>query len=105
MKKIALIVGLIVLAGCNTTPIENMSYADQQKLAKQITERCRLAGAKAGTQAGDQCFVQEARAEQYRRGQNKAMVDQYIQAQLRGGHSRVTCQSMGGYGMVTTNCY
>ncbi|WPM81168.1 hypothetical protein R5W60_05600 [Brucella pseudintermedia] len=95
----------LILTGCNTTPLTAVSYKEQQQLTRKFLDNCHKAGAKPGTQAEKDCFAQEVRAEQYKRGKNAHMLQEYIEMQKASAGRRVTCQSMGGYGMVTTNCY
>ncbi len=96
-KTLALIVVGLGVAGCQTQPVETMSYADQQKLISQILDRCPAEGARAGTPAEKDCFAQEVRAEQYKRTLRR-------QAWASLGSS-ASCTAITNGDTQTLNCY
>jgi len=106
MKSIAVIAGMLAIAGCQTKPIEAMNYAELQTLGKQIGIKCAKQGLKPNTQAFQQCVSIETNAEQYRRGSNARASEQFKQYLMtRAAAGPQTCVSNGGYGTVTTTCY
>lgn len=66
MKRL-LLVGLVVLVGCQTKQIEEMSYSEQKALSQEIVKRCYAQGVKSGTKEMQLCTATEVRAENYRR--------------------------------------
>lgn len=71
MKTIAFIaVCSALLSGCQTKPIEAMSYSEQKQLMSQLLDRCHKQGVKPGTQEEKDCFYAETRSEAYKRQQN-----------------------------------
>lgn len=110
-KTFALIVVALGVAGCQTQPVETMSYADQQKFVVQTLNRCHAEGAKAGTPAEKQCFFQEVSAEDYRRSQNLRSIHaigaslKYMgDASAAQQQNTVSCISNRFGNTTTTNC-
>ena len=52
-------IGLMVLAGCQSKPIEQMSYSETKALALQLHKRCADQGAPQGSVEFDACMKQE----------------------------------------------
>lgn len=100
-KGVIIFIGVLAIAGCQTTPLTAVSYQEQQTIINQILARCHKAGAKQGTQAEKDCFVQEVHAEQYKRSRNAHMLQQYIELQKASAANRATCVQAGN--MV--HCY
>lgn len=50
---------LAILAGCQSKPIEQMSYTETKQLAQQLHKRCADQGAPQGSPEFDICMKQE----------------------------------------------
>jgi hypothetical protein len=54
------LVGLVLLlAGCESTPVEQMSYSETKELALRLHKRCADEGAPQGSKEFDACMRQE----------------------------------------------
>lgn len=60
-----------LLAGCQTKPIQALSYTELSALGRQIEERCIAQGVRRGTRNFDTCVRQEADREVYQRAANR----------------------------------
>lgn len=103
MKKIALIAGLMAVAGCQTKPIEAMSYSEQKQLASQILARCHKQGVKPGTQEEKDCFYTETRSEFYNRRQNTDRIRAVGQAMAAAGAQQQAALAASRPKMTTCN--
>lgn len=73
MKRLIL-VGFVVLAGCQTRQISEMSYSETKALAGEIVQRCIDQGVKPNSQEMRLCTQQEVYRENSMRVNNRAMV-------------------------------
>jgi len=106
---------LSILSACQTKPIEAMGYTERKELLNTLTKRCVDQGVKANTREMDMCLTAEASAEQYRRAQNRALLEDTgdglanagAQMQAAAAANRpVNCTSRTGYGgVVRTTCF
>lgn len=113
MRLLGLFLSFVILTGCGTTPINQLSYAEQIKLSNKFEANCQKLGLNPNSQEYKQCYYQEAVAEQSRRirqkqfaqnMQNASMEMQKIDAQRAAANRRISCTSTGLPGMITTNC-
>lgn len=121
MRKL-LMVGMIVLAGCQTKTVEEMNYTERKSLAAELTKRCYAQGVKANSPEFEACARVEVQREALARHENKARFNRGMAAMGRGfqnasdGYYRaaaqtsanrsVTCNSRPmGAGTYTTSCY
>lgn len=70
MKRIALVVMAMVVAGCQSKPIEQMSYTELNQLSGEIVKRCYAQGVKPRTHEMQICTQQEITREQANRAAN-----------------------------------
>ncbi|RWO34732.1 MAG: hypothetical protein EOS10_00045 [Mesorhizobium sp.] len=54
---------VVLLAGCQSKPIEQLSYSETKELAKQLHQRCAAQGAPRGSAEFDACMKQEVSRE------------------------------------------
>lgn len=80
MKNIAILLLCIAAAGCNTTPINQLSYGEQMQLANKIDAICKRYGVKPNTKNYNDCFRQEVFAEQARRDEWKRRGDNFTKS-------------------------
>ncbi|PSH69933.1 hypothetical protein CU102_06695 [Phyllobacterium brassicacearum] len=102
----------LVLTGCQTKQISEMSYKEVQSFASMIDKRCRP---QVRTKAEYQmCIRQEITMEQTKRHQTRQAIRQGFAAAAEGmqamsdnyarqaqSNTRITCYTSGAY----TNCY
>jgi hypothetical protein len=102
-----------ILAGCQSKPVSEMSYAEVKQYGAELIARCKAEGAKPGAET-QACINQEARADEAKR-QNAAATRQAVGMALAGAslsygqslqaNRPATCYTSGyGYG-ITTTCY
>lgn len=65
-------VALLLLAGCATKPVEEMSYSQVQALRDTIAQRCVAQGVAMTAPNFQACFQHEARREVLQRENNRA---------------------------------
>jgi hypothetical protein len=75
MKPFLLLGVLVMLAGCQTQQVEEMSYSQRNALAKQIAERCAAQGYADGHPKQDECIRLEVTREVATRRNNQARAD------------------------------
>ncbi|UCA46887.1 hypothetical protein [Pseudochrobactrum sp. XF203] len=73
-----------ILSGCQTKPIEAMSYAEKIELGKKLQAICEKHGLKPLTEAYNNCFRTELSREAYQRKQNAVRGQQAAQAFSEG---------------------
>lgn len=56
-------IAMLALSGCQTQPIETMTYSETKALAEQIVQRCYAQGVKSGTPEMELCTGQEVQRE------------------------------------------
>lgn len=122
MKRIALIAMAMAAAGCQSKPIEQMSYTELNQLSGEIVKRCYAQGVKPRTREMQICTQQEITREQATRAANTQrriafgqamsnMGDQMQQnarnqAVINSMNRPINCTSTPGMnGVVRTNCY
>lgn len=94
MRLFVLGVAAIALAGCQSKPVEQMSYTEVRALAGEIQKRCEAQGARSPSAEFEACIQQEVTREKSVRAAN------YARRQ-----SGVTCSSFPtGGGYATTVC-
>jgi len=60
VERGALVVGFgLLLAGCQSTPVQQMSYTETKALAQELHARCAAEGAPQGSPEFDACMKQE----------------------------------------------
>lgn len=113
---------LVCLAGCNTTPVSQLSYPEVRAIAERITKQCYAEGGLSGSPGYQMCvrhYIQrehEMRAEnrdrQARVGRAMAAASddfarqQQTNAAIAAANRPVNCtSSMTPAGTVRTNCY
>lgn len=113
MKKSYFYFAILLLAGCETTPINQLPYAEQVKLSNKFEATCQALGLKQNSKEYKQCYYQEAVAEQTRRNQNvqrldnmQKAADQIQENSRRNQPKMITCQSSPGLlgQTIQTNC-
>lgn len=119
MKRSYFYLAILLLAGCETTPINQLPYDELVKLSNKFEATCQALGLKRNSREYKQCYYQEAVAEQTRRDQNvqrlkkmqeagKIMqeVGEKMQENNRQARPKtITCQSIRGLGdTIQTNC-
>lgn len=113
MKRLALLVAALAVAGCETKSVDEMSYSEVKQYAAELLERCKKQGASPGNEM-QMCINQEARADEVKRRkaiQTRRQIGAAIAAAgdgyARGSQANraVNCTSnrVGTY--VYTNCY
>lgn len=108
MKRFALLVAALVLAGCTKT-VDEMSYSEVKEYAATLHERCVAQGVKPGPEM-QLCINQEARADQARRTRQRQIGAAIAEASESYGRSMqanrpVNCTSTGYGNQVRTTCY
>lgn len=73
-----------ILSGCQTKPIEAMSYAEKIELGKKLQAICEKHGLEPLTEAYNTCFRTELNREAYQRKQNAVKGQQAAQAFSEG---------------------
>lgn len=112
MKRSYFYLAILLLAGCETTPINQLPYAELVKLSNKFEATCQALGLKRNSKEYKQCYYQEAVAEQTRRDQNAQRLKNLqeaadtIQENNRQNQPKtITCQSIRGLGdTIQTNC-
>ena len=113
MRKICLLL-LLCLGGCQTTPIEEMSYKEKRALAGVLVDRCIQQGYSKDQSSMRECVHAEYDREQAVRKRNREDMAQSGQALAAGFNSygeamrqrpTISCTS-NSYGTQTvfTNC-
>jgi hypothetical protein len=76
MKRVSLSIAAAAafLAGCQTQPVQQMSYKQLVTLTDQLDARCAAQGAPPGTRNYKACFKQEANREVYTRAANRQRI-------------------------------
>ena len=83
-----------LLAGCQTKPIQALSYTELNALAGQVRDRCIAQGVRPGTKNFDVCFRQEAMREDYQRAANRRTmrnIGQAMQNAAANAPKHTTC--------------
>lgn len=108
MKRFALLVTALALAGCTKT-VDEMSYSEVKEYASKLHERCLEQGVKPGPEM-QLCINQEARADQAKRRRQRE-IGEAIAAGAES-YSRsvqanrpINCTSTGYGNTVRTTCY
>lgn len=119
---IALGVGVVLLTGCQTKPIQQMSYSEIVELAAQIKKRCEDQGARPPSTEWKLCTQQEISRERSLRVTNREnaarfqaalaqgmqnVSDNYARsAAITAANRPVNCTHRStGAGTVRTTCY
>lgn len=116
MKRLALpLLSCVLIASCQTKPIEEMSYTERKALAAEIVKRCIDQGVSPKNQREmRRCTDIEAQREVYTRRRNQEMLDDIGEGIEKGAASYnaaanasrpVHCTSQTIGTMTTTNCY
>src|SRR5690606_9542524 len=113
---------LVGLAGCETTPVHELSYSEQQEWAKQIVQRCYDQGIGPNSPQLSDCVRAEALRDASLRYTNaqrqqrfaEALRDAGNQMQANARHQQminamnrpINCRSQPmGAGTYSTSCY
>lgn len=115
MNRCLIFVLAIAISGCQSKPIQQMSYAETKALALELHKRCAAEGAPQGSPEFDACMQQEvnrevatrqANADARRRlGDGLAAAGANMQRNA-AAHRPINCTSTPGMGgVVNTNCY
>jgi len=67
---VAVAASMLALAGCQSKPIEQMSYTEVQQLSGVIAKRCHDQGVRSPSRQFDACIQQEITREQSTRADN-----------------------------------
>lgn len=116
---IILSIGLMA-SGCQTKPIQAMSYSEKMALAKKLQSICEQNGLKPSTEAYNNCFHSELSREAYQRnanalktqaalsslasGMQNASNNYYRAAATTSAQRPVTCTRIAGP-VPTVRCY
>ncbi|AQS41001.1 MAG: Hypothetical protein BHV28_02790 [Candidatus Tokpelaia hoelldobleri] len=101
----------LVLQGCQTKSITEMSYPEQMKLAEVIKNKCVGYGLKVDSLQFRQCFEQEVRAEELGRLRRRQAWQNFSEQQDRLAVARESarqpssCTSTVWGSTVRTNCW
>jgi hypothetical protein len=109
-------VAAISLAGCDTRPLDELTYAEQQEMLQAFTANCAAAGVTKSDPRYHDCVQAEINAENAKRGrQSSAMVnigngmaaagDNYSRSAAANRPVTCTTRPPVGWGSVTTTCY
>lgn len=113
---------LIGLAGCETTPVHELSYSEQQEWAKKIVQRCIDQGVDTNSPQINECVRAESIRDASLRHRNaiqqqrfaEALRDAGDQMQANARHQQminamnrpINCRSQPmGAGTYSTSCY
>lgn len=105
---------LVFLAGCDTRPVEQLGYAERQKLANEITARCAKMGIDPRSPQMEACQRAEVEAEFSKRAAWRASnavaagaMQSYSSSQQsyldQSGPVRCTSSRLGS--SINTTCY
>lgn len=72
MRIITVTLAVLIISGCQTKQIQEMSYKERQELAGQIVKRCVDQGVKNDSHQMHSCIAAEVDRETYTRQQNLA---------------------------------
>lgn len=97
MRFTVVALSAMLLAGCQTKTVEEMSYTERKGLAAQITKRCYDQGVKPGSPEYEACSKVEVEREVATRRRQAARQD----AAFAADRGPTTCQGFG----ATTVCY
>lgn len=115
--KVWELVGLacgLALAGCQSKPIEQMSYTELNQLAGVLAKSCLDQGVKAGSAEMDLCLRQEVGREKATRAANAQKRQALAGAMAAAGQNMqqnaaasqpITCNSSAYGRNVQTTCY
>lgn len=112
----AVISCVTLLAGCDTRPLNELTYAEQQEMLKTFTATCAAAGVAEQSPEYRTCVQTEINAENAKRARQTAGLDSFGSGMSALGDSYssaatvnrpVTCTTRPpvGWGSATTTCY
>jgi hypothetical protein len=113
--RIAILASLVAAAaGCQSKPIQQMSYSETKALALELHKRCAAEGAPQGSPEFDACMQQEVNREVATRQANAdarqrlaaGLANVGANMQRNAARRPINCTSTPGYGgAVSTSCY
>ncbi|CAN7197766.1 hypothetical protein LJR010_000508 [Ensifer adhaerens] len=120
MKSAILAIATVVaLAGCETTPISELSFKQKQVVVAKIVDTCKPYKSK-GKELWRQCIDHEGRREIATRNRNRENVHQFAQAMAQGMQAysdaqaqqaqayaarNISCNTTFYGNMASTNCF
>lgn len=116
MRWVLVVAGVLGLAGCNSTPVSELSYPEVQAIAKRIDQTCLKEGGPANSQGYNLCIRHYVQREHATRASNRQRQQAFAQALGEAGQNysrqqqaianrRVNCTSNAIGTTVYTNCY
>ncbi|RWM76489.1 MAG: hypothetical protein EOR81_22825 [Mesorhizobium sp.] len=93
---------LLTIAGCQTKPLSEMSYAESKQYVAQLIDRCQKEGV-TSRQEMELCVHQEARADEAKRVNaiaTRRAIGRALQAAAASQPRTTTCNRFGN----TVNC-
>lgn len=108
MRISVVALAVLVISGCQTKQIQEMSYKEKQVLAGQIVQRCMEQGVKSDTPEMRACIASEVQRENYTRQKNQAQFNRSMAAIGAGlsnaSQSYSAAASRTTYGSTTVTC-
>ena len=108
MRTAVAILAALIVSGCQTKQIQEMSYKEKQDLAGQIVLRCMEQGVKSDTPEMRTCIASEVQRENYSRQKNQAQLNRSMAAIGTGlgnaSRSYSAAASRPTYGPTTVTC-
>jgi hypothetical protein len=111
IKRFFVLFSVLALTGCQTNPIEQLSYSETKELAAKLHKICQDQGVKENTSEMKLCIQQELSREAYTRRDNAIKLQRASQAlasgsqqlgqSMQSSNKMVTCNTYGR----TTTCY
>jgi hypothetical protein len=116
IKFILPVVAALAVSGCDSRPLNTLSYAEQLEAAEVIEARCAEAGAPIGTEQFETCAAAEVNAENARRANMRRSAnaigqglqnasDSYNASAAANRTVQCTTRPAIGWGSATTTCY
>jgi hypothetical protein len=110
------LIGFGFLAGCDTRPLNELSYAEQQEMLAKFTAICAESGVTEKSPEYRRCVQTEINAENARRSRQSEGMTKFGQGLAAAGNNYsaaartnapVTCRTTPavGWGSSTTTCY
>lgn len=110
------LVGVALLAACETRPLNELTYAEQQEMIVKLTANCAAAGVTTKSPKYETCMQAEINAENAKRVNNREGIralgdgmaeagDNYSAAARANRPMTCTTNRGIGYGSSTTTCY
>lgn len=110
------LIGIGLLAGCDTRPLNELNYAEQQAMLEKFTAICAESGVTEQSPQYRECIQTEITSENAKRGRQSAGLtslgdglsaagDNYSAAARSNQPVTCTTRPAIGWGSATTTCY